>query len=156
MQVVFLNGVATNMNIRWLDRIIENPSPVSDEAFAHAQREFGVTFPADYREIVKQHQGALPLPNGIEHPDASTGVEYLYHFEDEPYSQSIIGAYYPIGHALPSGVIPFAAGIGGDYFCFDFRDQPDSPIVSVWLHDGPGELITLANSFTEWLGLLCE
>jgi len=145
------------MSFQWLHRIIENPPRVSDEAFANVEREFGVSFPDDYKAIVRQYQGAIPLPNGIEHPDASTAVEYLYHFEEQPYTQSIIGAYYPIGHALPTGVIPFAAGLGGDYFCFDFRADPDKPTVVVRLHDDPGAgLITLAKTFTQWLELLVD
>jgi len=53
-------------------------------------------------------------------------------------------------------VIPFAAGLGGDYFCFDFRESPDGPTVVVLPHDGPAILIKLADTFTDWLGLLTD
>jgi len=140
-----------------LHRIIENPPLVSDASFARAERELGVVFPEDYREIVRQYQGALPLPNDIEHPDASTAVEYLYHFEDKPCSASILGATYFNGLTVPTDVIPFAAGIGGDYFCFDFRTDPKNPIVVVHLHDNQAAgLIKLADSFTQWLELLSD
>lgn len=61
---------------------------MSDEQFAVVEREFGVKFPSDYKEVVRIYQGAMPIPNGIECDYGGSAVDYLLHFEEKPYLTS--------------------------------------------------------------------
>ena len=144
-----------NDMVTWTDSLIPNPPPASAEAVKQAERVLRVPLPADFLAVARVRQGAAPVPNEITLPDGSvTGVQHLLHFEEKPGMQNIVARRFPVEGVLPKGVIPFAEDIGGDLFCFNYREDYDAPTVDYWSVDTG--LVPLAASFTEFVGLLHE
>ena len=58
-------------------------------------------------------------------------------------------------------LIPFGDTGGGDFICFDYRDNPqtDNPPVVLWCHDAndsEGRISFIANNFEEFINMLHE
>ncbi len=55
-------------------------------------------------------------------------------------------------------IIPFLALDGGDFICFDFREDENNPIIVRWDHEISEEfspyVLHVANSFTEFVGMI--
>ncbi|MBC8160383.1 MAG: SMI1/KNR4 family protein [Roseiflexaceae bacterium] len=139
--------------VAWHDGVISNPSLASDTAVREAARALRVRFPADFLAVARLHQGAVPIPGNITLPDgAVTAVQNLLHFEAAPGMQNIVARMFPVAGVLDKGVIPFAEDIGGDLFCFNYRQTPDAPTVVFWSVDTG--MVELAANFTEFVALL--
>ena len=139
--------------VTWHDNMIKDPPIASEDKVRAAERELRVAFPADYLAVARAHQGARPEPANVTLPDgAVTAVGSLLHFEDAPFYTNIVAAMSPVEDVVPKGVVPFAEDIGGDLFCFNFRDDFDRPTVSFWSVDSG--LVPIAGGFTEFVGML--
>lgn len=139
--------------VSWADGAIANPSPASDEAVQRAENELRVDLPADFLAIARARQGAAPVPAEIDLPnDFGTTVAHLFHFEDAPFDSNIVAARFPVQDALDKGIIPFAADIGGDLFCFSYREDYDNPPVVFWSVDWG--VLPLAPNFTAFVEML--
>lgn len=139
--------------VTWHEGAIDKPTPASDQVVRQAEDELRVPLPADFLAIARNHQGARPEPAGIDLRDGFvTDVDCLFHFADSPFTSNILAAGFPYEDVLPKGIIPFARDIGGDVFCFNYRDDYDNPSV-VFFGSGFG-MIPLAPSFTAFLALL--
>lgn len=137
----------------WVDGAIPNPPPAAKEAVRLAQNQLRVDFPADFLAVAKDHQGAAPQPAKIALPNGfTTAVAHLFHFESTPFISNIVGAWLPVQKVLDKGIIPFAADVGGDLFCFSYRQDYDNPPVVFWGVDFG--VVPLAPSFTEFVALL--
>ena len=101
-----------------------------------AQDDLEVDLPSDVLAVAQIHQGAAPVPAGIDLPNGfGTAVDHLLHFEDSPFVSNIVAAIFPLLDVLDEGIIPFAADAGGDFFCFDYRAESDHPSVVFWSVD---------------------
>ena len=139
--------------MEWVDAAILAPEPAAADMVRNAERQLRVRLPLDFLEVAGLRQGARPEPGLIQLPDGSTvSVGCLLHFEQEPFYQNIVARLFPLRGVLQKGIIPFAEDIGGDVSCFNYRKDPEHPTVLYWGVDtGP---IHLAESFTDWVGLL--
>jgi hypothetical protein len=141
--------------VDWIDEAITDPPVASDAAVQEAERALRVRFPADFLAIARTRQGAEPVPSGIRLPnDSSTGVLHLLHFEDEPGDSNIVNRIFPVQGVLDKGIIPFAEDVGGDLFCFNYRETPETPGV-VYFSVDTG-VVPIADSFTDFVGKLCD
>lgn len=139
--------------VTWDNGAIANPPPASDEAVRQAENELRVDLPADFLAVARTHQGASPQPASIDLRDGFvTDVDCLFHFEPSPFTSNILAAGFPFQDVLPKGIIPFARDVGGDVFCFNYRDDYDNPSV-VFFGAGFG-IVPLAPNFTAFLALL--
>lgn len=141
--------------VHWTDLVFKPAPPLSRERLAEVQQRLGVTFPEDYLEVVRRHQGAAPDRGSVTRPDGTgTIFNLLLHMEDEPEALSILGVI-KWSEILPDRVIPFAIDPGSDYFCFDYRATDiDPPVVFMPTDDSYAEPEFLANSFTELIDSL--
>ena len=145
------------MSIVWLDRLIPDPPVASAAAVAEAEAALGLRLPADYLAVATVRQGAMPEPYRLELDSAVTGLDKLYHFEPAPAPYRLVNAAADAASSLPPGVVAFAAGIGGDYLCFDCRTSPESPSVVVLLHDHPPPALRpVADSFSAMVDRFVE
>lgn len=134
---------------------------ISDKEVMEVEKKLDVTFPDDYKFCVKENQGGLPSPNAIDIPGwGETFFEYLlgYREDSEVY---IIRAYNMIKDRLVDGIVPFAEEPAGNYFCFNFRENEDSPKIVYWDHEiafnNPEKAIFyVCNTFTDLLNNLHE
>lgn len=139
--------------VEWTAGAIQDPSPPADAVVRQAEDELRVDLPADFLAVARACQGARPQPGGVTLPDGSvTAVDCLLHFEDAPFTTNILAAGFPYEGILPKGVIPFARDIGGDVYCFNYRDDYDRPSVVYWSADTG--MVPLAASFTEFVASL--
>lgn len=139
--------------VTWVDGAIDDPRPASDAAVRHAQDELEVELPAAFLAVARVHQGATPVPAGIDLPHGvGTAVGHLLHFEDTPFTSNIVAAIFPLLDVLDEGIIPFAADVGGDFFCFDYRTGGDRQPVVFWSVDSG--VVPLAPDFPGFLAML--
>ena len=139
--------------VNWVDGAIDDPRPASDSAVRQAQDELEVELPPEFLALAQVHQGAAPVPAGIDLPNGfGTAVDHLLHFEDSPFVSNIVAAIFPLLDVLDDGIIPFAADVGGDFFCFDYRAGGEHPAVVFWSVDWG--VVPLAPTFTGFLAML--
>ncbi|WP_067501220.1 SMI1/KNR4 family protein [Actinoplanes sp. TFC3] len=139
--------------VKWVDGAIDDPRPASDVAVRQAQDELGVDLPPEFLAVAQVHQGAVPVPAGIDLPNGfATAVGHLLHFEDAPFVSNIGAAMFPLQDVLEEGIVPFAADVGGDFFCFDYRADGDHPSVVFWSVDWG--VVPLAPDFAGFLAML--
>jgi hypothetical protein len=141
--------------VEWIDEAITDPPVASDAAVQAAERALRVRFPADFLEVARARQGAEPVPSGVRLPNGTgTGVLHLLHFEEEPGFSNIVSRIFPVQGVLDKGIIPFAEDIGGDLFCFNYRETPETPSVVYWSVDTG--TVPIAASFTEFVNKLYD
>lgn len=139
--------------IEWHDGAIRAPEPASDAAVRDAERQLRVRLPADFLAVAQVHQGAAPVPAKVDLPDGSTtSVAHLLHFAEG--TGNIVARGFPVEGVIDKGVIPFAEDIGGDLFCFNYRETPDTPSVAYWSVDTG--LAPLADGFDAFVARFRE
>ena len=139
--------------LTWTDGAIADPAPATDAQVLAAEDALRVDLPSDFLVIARQHQGARPVPSGVRLPNGfGTAVQHLLHFEDAPFASNILAGGFPFEGVLPRGIILFAHDVGGELFCFNYRDNYDAPSVAFWSTDWG--LVPLAPSFGAFLELL--
>lgn len=125
-----------------------SPSPPAGvaAAIAAAERALGVRFPPAFLGVATTYPQAEPDPAGVLLPGgSSTAVAHLLHFEDTSSGANIVNRIFPVEGVLEARVIPFAEDVGGDLFCFDYRETPATPPVAYWSVDTG--LVPLAPDF---------
>ena len=67
---------------------------------------------------------------------------------------------WPIEYRFEDGLIPFGENGGGDYICFDYRNDKttDNPPIVIWNHDMglKHRVVFIANNFEEFINMLHE
>lgn len=112
-----------------------------------------VDLPRDFLAVAQRLQGARPVPAAVDLPDgATTAVARLLHFAEG--FGNIVTRRFPVEGVLDKGVIPFAEDVGGDLFCFSYRDDYDAPPIVFW--DVDRGAVPLAPDFTAFTALLHE
>jgi cell wall assembly regulator SMI1 len=141
----------------WRPKIIKPQKVASDAVLDDAEAELGVKLPADYRAIVKLHQGAVPTVCGVPLPNGDLDVfNALYHFEQESMSQVPTRARH-LAAMTARKLVPIGETPGGDLFCFDYTHAPDAPPIVIWTHDDPDvDVVPVAASFTELVDRLTD
>jgi hypothetical protein len=154
--------------VKWRNYLWQEPHPASAAAIAAAEKALGVRFPADYRKVVREHQGQVPQPSLFDFDEGgarTTGVMGpLFHFRPEKDAAAHAGyhlleVHRKRQHLLPKGVVPFSEDPAGNLIAFDYRRSKSAPGV-VFLNQeragGEGWITPLAGSFSDFLGMLHE
>jgi cell wall assembly regulator SMI1 len=138
--------------------------PVDDGVVEQLEQALGVTFPHDFRELMKRCHGGSPVERehfdfyyvGGQHEAGSCLGALLTLYPED--SNGILKTIETLSYddQLPEKVIPFAEDGGGDMMCLDYRDDPEHPTVVYWSHEEPKEtsISPLADSFTKFLDSL--
>ena len=128
--------------------------PLDDELILQLEQTFGVTLPDHYKEMLKTRHGDEPLECEILDPQTQRprmgGMGRVLTAEPED-SYSIHNAVKYVA----DGVLPFAEDGGGNFTCFDYRQDRNttSPPVVFWFHeqDEESNCHQLASSFEEFI-----
>lgn len=73
------------------------------------KKKYGIQFPDDYRECVKNYNGGHPVPNIFSYDDGGEGVfDHLLSFTSEP---NIVVVYEFISDFMPKGIFPFGTDL---------------------------------------------
>ncbi|PEZ09203.1 1,3-beta-glucan synthase regulator [Bacillus sp. AFS018417] len=142
-------------NVTWIGT---SKKTITDEHIQQVEQYFGVKLPHDFIECVKQNDGGHPQPNtfDIEGQDDDVINNLLtFDLESEYY---ILQRYENIKDRLVDKVYPFARDPFGNFLCFDYRNNPQSPTVIFWDHEEEMEeaIYPVCSSFTELLDSLYE
>lgn len=108
--------------------------PIQDPSIIERfEEEHGITFPADYKAVVLQNDGAYPTSSFVPVNDPNHGLQYyscaqLLNYED---TGNIFTLNPHNDDYLEPGVIAFGISGSGVLFCFDYRTDPDHPSIVV-------------------------
>jgi hypothetical protein len=123
------------------------------------QRIFGITFPKDYLECIKDNNRGYPHPKVFYVGNNSEVFNNLLNCElDDTYG--ILAEYNAIKDRLPEKVIPFARDPFGNLICFNYRESSE-PTIVFWEHETASRskeaaIKKVCNTFTELLNMLDE
>jgi len=144
------------MKIRW---ICENEN-VTDESVSSVEKKFGVKFPVDYIDIIRNNDGGYPVPNRFNLQGNEEVLNNLLSFHEEDCCY-IVNTYCDINERLVDKIIPFAEDPFGNMICFDYRNDDTNPIVVFWDNeksytDKEGAIYHICDSFSELIQSLHE
>jgi cell wall assembly regulator SMI1 len=145
-------------SITWTPYVWNHSRPASKEDISALEKLWGVSLPADYKEVIIAHQGDTPSPECIAVRNGETNVTALLTIganTDKP-EYSMQSGYETIKDEVPPGIIPFAISSGGKYFCFDYRHPGTQPKIVFWVPEEEEDhgLIFVASNFSEFLDAL--
>lgn len=145
-------------NIKW--NLLQKPATQS--AVHEVEQKLNVVFPDDYVEFAMLYHGAMPEIADFQYFDMErkiqrmSGLAQLLSFD--PANSAYIVHHYEMlkGEHFPENVTPFGDTGGGDYICFDYRNDSAKPVVVLWKHEADVErsVWPLSLSFTEFLAML--
>ena len=140
----------------WEDEEIENPPVASLADVIRIENEIGFKLPPDYIEVARHHQGQSPTINAHDADGKGSCLGGLYHFHGE-LNSGRLGWGDIINEGADTLMLAFSRDGGGNFFAFDYGDDPqnENPTVVFWDHE-TGNITKLASSFTEFLGQLKE
>jgi cell wall assembly regulator SMI1 len=145
------------MQLVW-EPYLNIPSIAPESAIRDVELALGVRFPADYRTILREHQGQTVEPGVF---DVGRGTDVLNCLLpavcEGPYAgYSILRTYADLAQLLPPGIYPICDTPGGNKICLDYRTDPDKPAVVHWDHEQEPQaaISLLASSFAAFLASL--
>jgi len=117
--------------------------------------------PDSYWRLVCKHQGSI-LSVTVEMPRrerVNFGVLLLVNSmndERENYSYCVDFCFDGMQGYYPERILPFSDDTGGNYFAFDFRENPDVPSIAFVDHEiqGEGGIIHVASNFDLFMAAL--
>src|ERR1700722_3287534 len=138
---------------------------VSDERIKTIQSPVGVRLPKSFIEIVRGCDGGTPIACDFEYTDQfkkSKRIDCIGAFLNLNPNEygDFLSTFLNSPEFLPEGLIAFAENGGGDYICFDYRqdkNNPDPPVI-YWNHEADvgKEVSFVTKNFEEFLGMLKE
>ncbi|MCK6075296.1 SMI1/KNR4 family protein [Paenibacillus silvae] len=133
---------------------IQSDGPISEELIKEVEQYFGVEFPIDYKECIKEFNGGYPEPDVFNINDESDAIfSCLLSYTEE--GANIITLYEITSEFLPSKIIPFARDPFGNLICFDYRSEKEPSIIFFDHEEHSHEAIfPICRTFTELIDSL--
>jgi len=126
---------------------------VSDELISEVEKKYGIVFPKDYKECVKQYNGGYPEPNVFDYDDGIQGVfNDLISFTNTEMNMFMF--YDFLNEELPQGIVPFGRDPFGNLLCFDYRYNTTNPSIVFFDHEDDEEndvIFYVTDSYTDLL-----
>jgi hypothetical protein len=115
------------------------------------EKAHGISFPADYRAIVLEHNGERPRPNSFDTRNTKGRVADILLSFNRSDRVNIWDVTSWLKDSLPLKIVPIISDPGGNYICYDFTNP--SPTIVFWNHET--DLIEeVCNTFTQLLDML--
>lgn len=104
-------------------------------SITQVENEFGKKLPQDYKDLILHHNNGYPEPNTLNttHKKGKAFGELLNFNLNE--KGNILENYSWIKDKLPTHVYPITVTPGGDYLCFDYRENSSDPCIVYWDHE---------------------
>ncbi len=122
----------------------------------HAEKLFNVKFPEKYVDIIKEQNGgeiiynAYPTSKPTAWNDSSGYIDHIMGIGKEP--GLLDTPYYLSEWEMPSDII-LISGDGHEWVAFDYRKTKENPPI-IYINNDNNEIITVANTFDEFLSIL--
>lgn len=146
------------MALRWNHYAWPQDKPLDLARLREVERAWGISFPPDYVDCIREHQGKTPEPAGFETVDGTqTSLNDLYHFEPSPSDSNIVKSQEAMQRGgVPEGLFVFASDPAGNCICFDYRRSASAPSVVLldYERDAENAVVPVADSFTALLDKL--
>lgn len=117
--------------MKWLfKKDLKDPNSIQE-----VEDRLKVKFPLDYINIVREHNASTPSPNTIDtfrQQGKAFGELLDFNVEAE---ENIISLYETIKNKIPEKVYPITMDPGGNFMCYDFREDENNPTVVRWDHE---------------------
>ncbi len=148
-------GQLSTMDIRWHHYTWPQDRPLDLAALRAVESAWGIRFPGDYVDCVRQHQGKTPEPASFAFGDGfETSLNDLCHFEPSPADSNILRSQEAMQRAgAPEGLFIFATDPAGNPLCFDYRQSASAPGVVLLDYEAEAEqaVAPVASSFSALL-----
>ncbi|WP_160139743.1 SMI1/KNR4 family protein [Chryseobacterium sp. c4a] len=99
------------------------------------ETEWGIQFPPDYIDIVRIYNASTPSPNTIDTSrlrGKAFGELLDFNLDSQ---ENILSLYDELKNKIPERVYPIAMDPGGNFICYDFREDENNPIILRWDHE---------------------
>ena len=115
--------------ISWETHLDIELQPVTPHDLVQLEEAWGITLPAEYKELVTAYQGMAPMPDifDVGKSDNVFNVLLTVNRHEGHASYSVKRAYEVLKPLVPKGIFPFAKTPGGEFICFDYRNHPLPP-----------------------------
>jgi cell wall assembly regulator SMI1 len=121
-------------NTSWASKH-SKPNLTEDE-IKKVEVALGISFPKEYKEIVRKYNGALIEPNVIDFNDEEEVFEmFIDLLPNQEFNIVSTVKTFQKRERLPKKVIPIATDPGGNYFCYDFRISESHPPIVFFDHE---------------------
>ncbi|MDY7228563.1 SMI1/KNR4 family protein [Hyalangium rubrum] len=141
------------MSVSWEPYLREVPPEVAPHHIQALEQRWGITLPAEYKQVVSKHQGMTPTPSlfNIGRGKNVFCVLLTVTHTEQRDSYSVWSGYESLQRYMPPGIYPFGMTSGGEALCFDYRESPSSSQPSIVLVTVEGDLHRIAGSFADFL-----
>ena len=142
---------------------------VSKEFITNIESKWKITLPLNYVNFAVKHNEATLIARIFDYFDPNIDNENsnALHFSNIKEILLTINNLqsgeepdWPIEYRFEDGLIPFGENGGGDYICFDYRNDKttDNPPIVIWNHDMglKHRVVFIANNFEEFINMLHE
>ena len=139
-------------------------SCASQERIVFVSQTIGVSFPKSFVVLMQECDGGTPEITCFEYTSQSmaseigTGLGSFLGFEETPDHYDLLGYYLDPSEFFPSGLVAFADTGGGDYICFDYRQDKSNPDPEIvyWEHGSEegNDICFVAKNFDAFMAML--
>ncbi|MEI7026052.1 SMI1/KNR4 family protein [Paenibacillus sp. y28] len=146
--------------------------PPSGKCIQKFEQYCRVILPGEYKQFLRQYNGAVPETYVFEHRGNEFVVERFLCLLDNCEDDDVNGWYdlsvvlTQLGERLTDNedligaeLIPIAALFAGDFLCLDYRNRT-MPAMAVWYHEESGEFSPVtsqvADNFDDFIAMLRE
>lgn len=123
----------------------------------NAEKFFGITLPKEYIEILKDQNGGEIIYNSFPSPKPTAWDEhsgYIDHILGIGKDPGILDTpYYLQEWGMPKNII-LISGDGSEWIALDYRNTKINPSVIYINNDNNNKIITVADSFSEFISIL--
>ena len=134
-------------------------SPPTDQQVESFESRFSVKLPDEYLMLLRQSNGGHPEldgfhPKGVPEPEL-VGIDRFYYLgSDQNDIEGLWRATTEWQAATGKNIIPIAYDPGGNQIALSY--ETPSPLVYLCIHDDEFRMIHVADSFGEFIDMLCE
>lgn len=122
---------------------------IEDKEFDEFEKEFKVSIPKDYKEIVEKYNGGIPEKKFLKIND-NEYVFYSLLSLNKSDKYNVYKAYSWIHDRLNDGYVPIAEDSFGNYYCYDTNSDMK---IYLWNHES-NKLTFISNNITELIEML--
>jgi cell wall assembly regulator SMI1 len=137
----------------------------NQERVKFVESKLGCKFPQSYINCIKNCDGCTPINSDFKYFDSffkkerESGIGIFLSLSNSENSE-LLNTFTNPPEFFPEGLVAFADTGGGDFICFDYRNdknQMDPPVV-YWFHEADiGQDVSfVAHNFEEFLSILEE
>jgi SMI1 / KNR4 family (SUKH-1) len=102
----------------------------SDEDIQRVENQLNISFPEEFKQVLRLYQGKIPIPNGIESEEVCQVIfGPIFHVVSDKESPYSIQHQTEFWHRYYPNLLPIADSGDGCIFAYDFSQGVENPPV---------------------------